>query len=614
MLLGTASAVNSVAERETSTTNKGKSAPNRHFRTHIFMRVLACPLIVVLPVLVSCFLNPRSATGQTSVARAKTAGIARFYRGHRKQRAPKQSPGTVNLQPRVPSAQPGVPTVKVTVDRKRVPLGDEVTFTLTPASVVLDPRYTVTIYFGDGTSQRVRQTEIVYLYRATGTYTYSILVKPAAPPAQDIPQVSLSANPTPVTVESPVTFTAQLSHSYPNIGYRFVFGDGNQSQWQEAPRTTHAYKPAGKYLAYVDIGAISSGSVKPLGGSVRKPIEVISPPLRPIAVTLSANPRSVEVKQPTTLVARVDSSEPNIRYRFNFGDGSGSTVWQVSPQTTHVYSTRGTFPARVDVQVINSKSGPQTASSNPLSIEVKPTASAAVAVDLIVEPRSVLVGLPVFFRATTPSANSKTRYRFYFGDGSPPTAWKETPQATHIYSLRGDYPAFVEIGSSGNQPIQVTAASGRKQVQVDPMIPVPSSTPSPSPDASSSVQGTPLPTPKTAPSSGGGGASSPLATPSASGTPTPMPTPNGGGWSYNWWKYLLLALILLVGYQGWKYFYAPRPTLVPNVDPGVSQLGSERGPLGINFQMELNPNVNDGQVTVNPNGGSLIKTERKSDA
>ena len=82
----------------------------------------------------------------------------------------------------------------------------------------------------------------------------------------------------------------------------------------------------------------------------------------------------------------------------------------------------------------------------------------------------------------------------------------------------------------------------------------------------------------------------------------------------NWWKYLLLALILLVGYQGWKYFYAPRPTLVPNVDPGESQLGREGGPLAINFQMELNPNVNDGQVTVNTDGGSLIKSERKSDA
>jgi hypothetical protein len=76
---------------------------------------------------------------------------------------------------------------------------------------------------------------------------------------------------------------------------------------------------------------------------------------------------------------------------------------------------------------------------------------------------------------------------------------------------------------------------------------------------------------------------------------------------------LLAALILFAGYQGWTAFFAPRPTLVPKVDPGDSQLGHESGPLGINFQMELNPNVTDGQVAVNTDGGSLIKSERKSD-
>lgn len=574
------------------------------------MRVVSCPLIVALSVFVSCFLNPREATGQTSVVRAQKAGAVRSYRGLGKHRTLKQSPGTVNVRPRFTQAQPGVPTVKVTVDRRRVPLGDEVTFTLTPASVVLDPRYIVTLFFGDRTSQRVRQTEIVYVYSAAGTYTYSILVESAAPPAQDIPRVSLSANPTPVATESPVTFTAQLSHVYPNIKYRFAFGDKNQTQWQDASQTTHAYTTAGRYLAYVDIGSISSGGVKPLGGSVRQPVEVISPPRQPIAVTLSVNPKSVEVKQPATFLARVDSSEPNVRYRFDFGDRSGSTAWQVSPQTSHSYFVRGTYSARVDVQVINSRSGPQTASSNPLSIEVKPATPAAVAVDLIVVPRSVLAGLPVFFRATTASANSKTRYRFNFGDGSPPTAWKETPEATHIYSLAGDYPAFVEIGSSANQPIQATAASGRKQVRVEPGIPSRPSTPSSSPDASPSVRGTPASTPETTPATGGGGTSSP----SPATSPSATPTPNGGGLSDNWWKYLLVVLILFAGYEGWRYFYAPRPTLVPNHDPGESQFGSEGGPPAINFQMELNPNVNDGQVAVNTDGGSLIKSERNTDA
>ena len=76
---------------------------------------------------------------------------------------------------------------------------------------------------------------------------------------------------------------------------------------------------------------------------------------------------------------------------------------------------------------------------------------------------------------------------------------------------------------------------------------------------------------------------------------------------------LVAALILLGGYQGWKYFFAPTPTLEPHIDPGDAALGTEGGPLGINFQMELDPNVTDGEFKVDTNEGSLIKSERKSD-
>src|SRR5260221_2701058 len=120
-----------------------------------------------------------------------------------------QQPGTVNIRPRVATAQPGVPSVRVNVDRNRVPLGDEVTFTIAPASesVVKDPRFTVTIYFGDKDQfgnlekQEMHQTEIVHLYAASGNYTYSVLVKPSAQPRDPVstrttvPVLKLIVNP-----------------------------------------------------------------------------------------------------------------------------------------------------------------------------------------------------------------------------------------------------------------------------------------------------------------------------------------------------------------------------------------------------------------------------------
>ena len=56
---------------------------------------------------------------------------------------------TVSVRPRVTSSAPGMPEVKVKVDRNRVPLGEEVTFTVSPAPVVTDSRYKVTLFFGD---------------------------------------------------------------------------------------------------------------------------------------------------------------------------------------------------------------------------------------------------------------------------------------------------------------------------------------------------------------------------------------------------------------------------------------------------------------------------------
>jgi len=518
-----------------------------------------------------------------------------------------QQPGTVNVRPRVT-------TSLVRVDRNRVPLGDLVTFTLTAAGVVMNSRSKVTLYFGDDKHQVMPpEGKIVYLYRKPGTYTYSILVEPSGSPTPTptpaLPGVNLTATPGSVEIDCPVDFAAQLSRPYPNIKYRFVFADGSQTAWRDSPQTTHSYRSPGTYQAYVDIGLGNSGAVKQVDGSPRRAIEV-TPPLRTIAVDLTANKVTIQAKDEVEFFARVNSNERNISYRFDFGDRSRLTAWQVSPRITHTYSVRGTYPARVDVRVINSRCGSQTASSSPLPIEVT-AIEPKPSVNLTAVPQSVLAGLPVFFRATTASANSNTRYRFNFGDGSSGD-WKEKPEDTHIYSLAGNYAAFVEIGSARSGPIDATAASDRKPVRVVRITPPPPETPTPTPPS-------PSPLPSASPSPTGFESPTPNAspsvpeTPSPTGTPTPNPTPDSGGSSSDWWKYLLAALILFGAYQGWKAFYAPRPTLVPNLDPGNSDLGSESGPLGINFQMELNRNVTDGQVAVNTDGGSLIKSERKSD-
>jgi len=591
------------------------------------MRLSTYTLLLALFVLVS--IGPEVARARSPNTPAPFAAVTP---ARQKRRPIGQSPQTISVRPRVAAPQPGIPVVKVSVDRNRLPLGDLVTFTLAPGNVVLNPHYAVTIFFGDGQHERVFQTHIKHLYASAGLYTYSILVKsfePPIPPA--LPAVKLSATPTSVTTDKLVDFKAELSHGYPNLKFRFVFADGADTGWQDSPLTTHSYRSRGTYQAYVDIGLGEIGLVKQTGGSPRRAIEVTSespPQPRTITVELKANRLTVPGGGEVKFLARTATSGSNIQYRFDFGDSAGSTGWQPSPRTQHVYSSAGAYQARAEVRVLTKAPAQQTATSRPLSITVRSApAPSSRGVELFVEPRSVTPGLPVYFRAVPDSPDSKTRYRFNFGDGSSPGVWKEALEETHIYSRAGTYQAFVEIGT----PSERVIASRKKTVSVIAIIPdwptpspVPaettatpsSNTPTPGTGTPTPLADTPSPTstPDATPSPGVVLSTSPSTdlTPSPSETASPVTTADSGP-SDNWWKYLLLAALLLYGvYQAWKYFYAPRPTLEPHPDPGVAALGTEGGPLSINFQVELDPNVTDGDFTVDPTEGNLIKSERKS--
>lgn len=198
------------------------------------------------------------------------------------QSSPAQQPKTVNVRSRTSAPQPGAPEVKAVADPNRVPLGDQVTFTLSPAGVIKDPCYQVTLFFGDGSRQIARQAQVFYTYAASGNYTYSILVRPtgkcaAAPtptPLVDVPNVRLVVSPDALEVNQNVTFVAELSRPVQGYSYRFVFGDGLDTGWQNETKATHAYRELGTYLPYVDIGLFVKGVFKQVGGSSRQTITV----------------------------------------------------------------------------------------------------------------------------------------------------------------------------------------------------------------------------------------------------------------------------------------------------------------------------------------------------
>ncbi len=188
-----------------------------------------------------------------------------------------QQPGAVTLRAQTSTTQTAIPQVTATVDRKRVPLGETVTFTLAPAWVLNTSRYRVTLFFGDGSRRIMRQPQTTHLYQATGTYTYSILVEPAPityPTPDQAPTVRLSVSPLSVDTKTVANFAAELSRNAPNTRFMFVFGDGTSTDWQTDAKTTHIYRSPKTYLPYVDIGVAANGSTTRLGGSTRQTVIV----------------------------------------------------------------------------------------------------------------------------------------------------------------------------------------------------------------------------------------------------------------------------------------------------------------------------------------------------
>src|SRR2546423_6394945 len=422
--------------------------------------------------------------------------------------APAQQPNIVTIRSRKTNSQPGIPEVTAGANRKRVPVGDEVTFKLSPASVLNDPCYKVTLFYGDK-SQHVMQrgqTEAVHTYQNSGDYTYSILVapvggcaKPTPTPSQDVPRVSLLVTPSSVDVNQTVNFAAELSGSGKGLVYHFVFDDGSETGWQNDPKASHAYAAPKTYRPYVEIRLGAGLAARPVVGSRRQPVEDRKPPPPLIInVTLSANPREADEKIPVTFTAAATPSRPiRMKYRFNFGDQS-ATQWQNTSVATHRYKP-GSYTARVEVAPLI-PSAVQGAISDPITIKIAKPQDEKPSVELTVVLASVLPGIPVFFTAIARGANSQTRYRFHFGDNRT-GEWSPQAMQTHAYASPGNYQASVEMRTS-----DATAVSANRQITIIPIFPSPTPTINPTPPQS------PTPNPSGSP------------TPNPSGSPTPNPS------------------------------------------------------------------------------------------
>jgi hypothetical protein len=458
---------------------------------------------------------------------------------------------------------------------------------------------------------------------------------------QGLPDVKLVA-PAEIEAGHAVTFKAELSRSFPNLKYRFDFGDGNQTKWQDEPETTYVYQTAGAYRASVDIGLISNGSVKQFGSSPRGLIKVTATvQTHPLSVQLNAGTTSGYVDKAINFTAQTDNR--NVTYRFDFGEQGATTDWQASPRARHRYLTPGTYTTRVEVR---SEDTSQTATSNAVNIKIRtPRPTVKSSVDLNVGPPSAPLGLPILFQAVAVDSDPKLRYRFNFGDGSS-TAWTTDPNQTHSYQQAGRYATFVELARENDELIGVSVrrniaiidftAGGYSRNGGNIIRNAGSNSNSSAPsDSNSNTGGTTsndnLGTNANSNTPGNQNSNSErnsnqaeLTTGNRNASPTPSEAAiavnennqrlRGESESSNdWWKYLIvIAIILFGGYQAVSYFLAPTATFVPNLDPGNSKVASGK-PFAISMQLDVEPGLNESELKLDTHGGNLIKSERSAD-
>ena len=222
-------------------------------------------------------------------------------------------------------------------------------FRLEPEGLVAKSHYTYEVDYGDGAKETIaRNAQFVqHRYKSDGQYRVSVNVLPVAgvPPSAvpidsitvQVVRMRLSVTPSETEVGVPVWLKATSVSKDRNLRYRFSYGDGKQSSWQDSDEIRHVYSVAGNYTGTAEIAFADTPD--PLDSVPSQVITVAA--VAPSSVRFFANPTTVKADKPVTFTARFNAKGRQIQYRFVYGDGKESD-WQDAPEQTHSYEGKST--------------------------------------------------------------------------------------------------------------------------------------------------------------------------------------------------------------------------------------------------------------------------------
>ncbi|MCI5164815.1 MAG: PKD domain-containing protein, partial [Candidatus Electrothrix sp. GM3_4] len=313
--------------------------------------------------------------------------------------------------------------------------------------------------FGDGDMSNESRTE--HIFAVAGTYTSTLTVtdrqgnintKNVAVNVSDLSGSDLTASfitdPTPLLGIAPFTVSFDATGSTGDISsYSWNFGDGSSGN---GTQTSHAYTTAGSFSAVL--------TVKSSNGSISQKNITVNVGQAAVAV-IATTPVSLSGNTPFTVFFDATGSTGDISsYSWDFGNGSSGD----GAQTSHTYTTTGSFIAALTV---TSSNGSTSEKNVTVNVGQAPVAVIATA------PVSLSGDMPftVSFDATG-STGDISSFSWDFGDGSS----GDGTQASHTYITAGSFSAVITVTSSNGSTSEknVTVNVGQAPIAVIATTPV----------------------------------------------------------------------------------------------------------------------------------------------
>ena len=331
--------------------------------------------------------------------------------------------------------------VSLHANQTKITLGQSIKF-----EAVLEPPDQNAEYnfiFDDGkTSGWIREPNTEYTYRFSGEFQAFVQVRSGEQILADSPTIAVTveeiqyettlriSNRNPAAGED-LRFEGSITPGAEGVRFRFVYGNGEQSEWLRQPAIDYSYSKPGRYR--VALMAV-------IGGQTFRSSDTLIT-VRQIVLNLAiVDSPPYFTEKPIKFTLRPAPDIKGLQFQFNYGDDSASR-WQTNKTVEHVY----TAPRQAHAIAVARKDGKILAQSNPVSLTIK----IEYKVDLTVNNTKPFSGEDVSFEGSLDPSAQNVSYRFDFGDGTQSAALA-APVTDHFYRESGRYSAALAVVIDGD--------------------------------------------------------------------------------------------------------------------------------------------------------------------